>query len=210
MVAWLVGRKRSFGYAINGVRTLYRETNARIHALATVLVIALGACVGLRPLEWTLLAVAATVVWVAEALNTALEVLSDATCPEHDPLIGVVKDVAAGRCCSPPSAPSRWACSCSCHTSRHALRSPRSRLPLRWTFGVVFRTDAPPRMPGGSAWPSSAWMNRLSGVPNHGQSRRLFHFSFVSEANFKNRIDCCRSAGRWFDVSAMQPLRPDL
>jgi diacylglycerol kinase (ATP) len=96
LLAWVIGRKRSFGYAIKGLRTLYRETNARIHAVATVLVTALGAALGLRPLEWTLLAIAATVVWVAEALNTALEALSDAAVPEHSPHIAVAKDVAAG------------------------------------------------------------------------------------------------------------------
>lgn len=96
LLAWVVGRKRSFGYAINGLCTLYRETNARIHAVASGLVFALGAVLGLRPLEWTLLAIAATVVWVAEALNTALEALSDATVPEHNPHIAVAKDVAAG------------------------------------------------------------------------------------------------------------------
>ncbi|HYP99867.1 MAG TPA: diacylglycerol kinase family protein [Polyangiaceae bacterium] len=96
LLTWIVGRKRSFGYAINGLCTLYRETNARIHAAATVCVFAIGASLGLRPLEWTLLAIAATVVWVAEALNTALEALSDATVPEHSPHIAVAKDVAAG------------------------------------------------------------------------------------------------------------------
>jgi len=96
VLTWVIGRKRSFGYAINGLSTLYRETNARIHAVATGLVFALGLALGLRPLEWTLLAIAATVVWVAEALNTALEALSDATVPEHSPHIAVAKDVAAG------------------------------------------------------------------------------------------------------------------
>lgn len=96
LVTWVIGRKRSFGYALKGLCTLYRESNARIHAAATALVIALGALVALRPIEWTLLAISATVVWVAEALNTALEALSDATVPEHSPHIAVAKDVAAG------------------------------------------------------------------------------------------------------------------
>lgn len=96
LLSWVIGRKRSFGYAIKGLCRLYRETNARIHAAATVFVIALGAALALRPLEWTLLAIAATVVWVAEALNTALEALSDAAVPEHSPHIAVAKDVAAG------------------------------------------------------------------------------------------------------------------
>ena len=34
-------------------------------------------------------------VWVAEALNTAVEYLCDKVTTEHDPLIGKAKDVAA-------------------------------------------------------------------------------------------------------------------
>jgi len=95
-LAWAVGRKKSFGYAIKGLRALYLETNARIHAAATALVIVLGTVLRLAPLDWTLLAIAATVVWVTEALNTALEALSDAAVPEHSPHIALAKDVAAG------------------------------------------------------------------------------------------------------------------
>jgi len=96
LLAWAHGRKKSFGYAIKGLCALYRETNARIHAVATTLVIATGVTLDLTSLDWTLLAIAATVVWVAEALNTALEALSDAAVPEHSPHIAVAKDVAAG------------------------------------------------------------------------------------------------------------------
>ena len=94
--AWARGRQRSFQYAFQGLSRLYRETNARVHGVATVLVIALGGALELTLLDWVLLALAATVVWVAEAMNTALEVLSDAAVPEHNPLIGAAKDVAAG------------------------------------------------------------------------------------------------------------------
>jgi diacylglycerol kinase len=78
------------------LRRLCRESNARIHAVATVLVIGIGSALRLTVLEWVLLALAATLVWVAEAMNTALEVLSDAAVPEHSPLVGAAKDVAAG------------------------------------------------------------------------------------------------------------------
>ena len=93
---WARRRANSFGYAFKGLSRLYRETNARIHALATLLVVAIGVTLHLAPLEWTLLALAATVVWVAEALNTALEALSDAAVPQYSPLIATAKDVAAG------------------------------------------------------------------------------------------------------------------
>jgi diacylglycerol kinase (ATP) len=96
LLAWALGRKKSFGYAIKGLSALYGESNARIHAAATLLVVALGAVLGLTALDWTLLAIAATMVWVAEALNTALEALSDAAVPEYSPYIAIAKDVAAG------------------------------------------------------------------------------------------------------------------
>lgn len=93
---WARARRRSFQYAFQGLRRLYRESNARIHAVATVLTVALGCALGLTLLDWVLLALAATMVWVAEAMNTALEVLSDAAVPAQHPLIGAAKDVAAG------------------------------------------------------------------------------------------------------------------
>lgn len=94
--SWARTRTKSFQYAFQGLRRLYRESNARIHAVATVLMIGLGWALRLTQMEWVLLALAATLVWVAEAMNTALEVLSDAVVPEHSPLIGTAKDVAAG------------------------------------------------------------------------------------------------------------------
>ena len=94
--SWARARQRSFQYAFQGLRRLYRESNARIHAAVTLLVVVLGCTVELTLLDWVLLALAVTMVWVAEAMNTALEVLSDAAVPEHNPLIGAAKDVAAG------------------------------------------------------------------------------------------------------------------
>jgi len=40
--------------------------------------------------------VAIALVWVAEAINTALELLADAVNPQPHPLVGQAKDVAAG------------------------------------------------------------------------------------------------------------------
>ncbi len=50
----------------------------------------------LPPLEKGALAFAVTLVWVAEALNTAIERLADAVNPQYNPMIGAAKDVAAG------------------------------------------------------------------------------------------------------------------
>lgn len=87
---------RSFRYAFAGLRVLASERNARIHAVATVVVAALAIALRLPPLETAALALAVTLVWVAEALNTAVERLADVVSPQYHAMIGAAKDVAAG------------------------------------------------------------------------------------------------------------------
>lgn len=72
------------------------QTHARFHAVATASVIAIGAVLRLGPADWCWLIAAMESVWIAEGLNTALELLADALHPENHPLIGRAKDVAAG------------------------------------------------------------------------------------------------------------------
>jgi len=92
----LRARLASFRYAGMGLVTLLREQhNSRIHLLATVAVVGLGAWLGLTRQEWVLLLLAIALVWIAEALNTALEYLADAAVPGRNPLVGKAKDVAA-------------------------------------------------------------------------------------------------------------------
>ena len=45
--------------------------------------------------EWATLALAIALVWVAEALNTAIEALCDVASPRPHPLVRRAKDVAA-------------------------------------------------------------------------------------------------------------------
>jgi diacylglycerol kinase len=71
------------------------QANARIHAAVLVLVVAAGIHAGLRPLEWALIVLASALVFCAEAMNTALETLSDRVAPERHPMIRDAKDAAA-------------------------------------------------------------------------------------------------------------------
>lgn len=90
-------RWSSFRAALAGVVFLVRtERHARWHLLATVLVTVLGATLSLTRSEWLVLILAMALVWVAEALNTAIEQVCDAVTQECDPRIGHAKDVAAG------------------------------------------------------------------------------------------------------------------
>ncbi|MDZ4076279.1 MAG: diacylglycerol kinase family protein [Hylemonella sp.] len=89
-------RLHSFRYALAGLRTLLlTQHNAWLHAAATVLVTGAGLYFGLSLAEWCWLVLAMTMVWMAEALNTALEFLADAVTQEFHPLILQAKDVAA-------------------------------------------------------------------------------------------------------------------
>jgi len=90
-------RIQSFKHAFRGIRTLFRETpNAWIQLAATVLVILLGILFRLSPREWLALVIVTGAVFSMEAVNTALERLSDYACnKEIHPLVKETKDLAA-------------------------------------------------------------------------------------------------------------------
>ncbi len=91
-----VARLASFRHAFAGIATLLREEhNARIHLLATVLVLALAWYLQVSKGDYLALLLVIALVWLAEALNSALEYLCDALVPEHHELIAKAKDVAA-------------------------------------------------------------------------------------------------------------------
>ena len=91
------GRIRSFKYAFVGIWTMLKsQQNAWIHAFATVAVVLAGFIYSISPAEWCWLVLAIIAVWMAEALNTAIEFLADVASPEFHPLVKKAKDVAAG------------------------------------------------------------------------------------------------------------------
>lgn len=92
----LAARLHSMRHAWAGIRAmLIEEHNARVHLAATVLVSVLGLILSIEVMEWLILIIVIALVWITEAINTALENLSDHVCPEHSTLIGKCKDVAA-------------------------------------------------------------------------------------------------------------------
>lgn len=95
--SFLRSRLLSIRFAVDGVRALVAtQPNARIHLVATVLVIGAGLVLDVGRSDWIALTLAMALVWLAEALNTAVECLGDAITRELHPLIGRAKDVAAG------------------------------------------------------------------------------------------------------------------
>jgi diacylglycerol kinase (ATP) len=90
-------RLLSFKYAFQGLAHLFRtQPNARIHLAALMAVVGAGSFFSLSPAEWLAVVLAATLVLSLEAVNTALEALTDLASPGLHPLAGTAKDVAAG------------------------------------------------------------------------------------------------------------------
>jgi diacylglycerol kinase (ATP) len=93
----IAGRLRSSVHALEGIAVMLKsQHNAWVELLATLVVTAAGWLFGVSAVEWCLLILVMMVVWVAEALNTAIEFLCDVASPEFHPLVKKSKDVAAG------------------------------------------------------------------------------------------------------------------
>jgi diacylglycerol kinase len=90
------GILHAFRCAFHGVKLLLTtQRNAQIHAVLTAVALGFGAWLGLSIGEWIALILAMGGVWVAEALNTAIEFVVDLVSPEPQRLAGWAKDVGA-------------------------------------------------------------------------------------------------------------------
>lgn len=90
-------RGKSFVYAWQGIKSLFEhEPNAKIHLLAAICVITVGALFQIECWEWCAVIFAIGGVFMAEGFNTAVEKICDKVSPEKNPLIKIAKDVAAG------------------------------------------------------------------------------------------------------------------
>jgi diacylglycerol kinase len=86
----------ALGYAIRGLRDLFAtQPHAQIHALATIAVISAGFYWRIAPWEWASVIICIGLVIALEAVNTAIEYLTDLSSPEIHPLAGKAKDMAA-------------------------------------------------------------------------------------------------------------------
>ncbi|MFT4762098.1 MAG: diacylglycerol kinase [Paraglaciecola sp.] len=89
-------RINSFKYAFKGIFDLFRsQPNALIHLLAAVVAIVAGFYFSISTTEWAIVLLTIFLVLAAEALNTAIEYLTDLVSPEYHELAGKTKDAAA-------------------------------------------------------------------------------------------------------------------
>ncbi|OHA79981.1 MAG: hypothetical protein A2747_02045 [Candidatus Yonathbacteria bacterium RIFCSPHIGHO2_01_FULL_44_41] len=88
---------KSFGWAMNGIRTVWKEeVNFRIEC-ATALIVLVSACYfDFSLLEWIIVIGCIGAVLAAEMVNTAVEDLCNKIEPKTDPVIGKIKDIMAG------------------------------------------------------------------------------------------------------------------
>ncbi|HCI79698.1 MAG TPA: diacylglycerol kinase [Ktedonobacter sp.] len=86
-----------FGYAFRGLWYAIRtQRNMRFHVVVAVLVILAGIFFRVSTVEFAMLFVAITSVFIAEMFNTVIELCVDLASPNYHPLAKIAKDVAAG------------------------------------------------------------------------------------------------------------------
>jgi diacylglycerol kinase len=86
-----------FGYAFSGLwYTLRTQRNARIHLGIAILAIILGIFLHISAVEFAMVFVAITSVFIAEMFNTVIETCVNLISPEYHPLAKLAKDIAAG------------------------------------------------------------------------------------------------------------------
>ncbi len=95
-IKFVRSRIKSFRNAFIGLWHVIRtQQNAWIHAIATVAVVLLSIWLKLGIRDWAILLLTVAMVWTAEFINTALEIVVDLASPDLHPLARVGKDVGA-------------------------------------------------------------------------------------------------------------------
>lgn len=87
----------SFVYAFSGLwYALRTQRNVRVHVAVALVVITAGILLRVSAVEFAILFVAITGVFIAEMFNTVMEICVDLASPNYHPLAKIAKDVAAG------------------------------------------------------------------------------------------------------------------
>lgn len=86
-----------FRYAFAGLwYALRTQRNMRVHILIALIAIILGIILRISAVEFALVFVAITGVFIAEMFNTVIELCIDLASPDYHPLAKIAKDVSAG------------------------------------------------------------------------------------------------------------------
>ena len=86
-----------FGHAFRGLwYALRTQRNTRVHVSFAILAILLGIVLHISAVEFAMVFVAITGVFIAEMFNTVFELCVDLASPDYHPMAKIAKDVAAG------------------------------------------------------------------------------------------------------------------
>ena len=89
-------RFNSLGYALAGwLYMLRRQKNTRIMSVASIIIFAVALWLQITRVEWAIIILTITMVWLAEFLNAGIEAAVDLASPEIHPMAQVGKDVAS-------------------------------------------------------------------------------------------------------------------
>ncbi|MVN91119.1 diacylglycerol kinase family protein [Mucilaginibacter aquatilis] len=87
----------SYRFSVKGIWLAFRyENNMLFHLIAAIAVVVVNVLFTVTKTEWLITLMLIGLAWMAEIFNTAIEKLADRVTRQHDPLIGKVKDLAAG------------------------------------------------------------------------------------------------------------------
>ena len=89
-------RLKSFVFAFNGLKILFSEEhNARVHLIATIIVISASIFYKLNTYEWIAIIFSIGIVFITELFNTAIENIADFLTTEKNDKIKIIKDLSA-------------------------------------------------------------------------------------------------------------------
>lgn len=87
---------KSFTYAFNGIKLSLVERNKRVLVFCGFFAVVLGFSFNITITEWCLVLICIGIVLALETINTALEYFVNLVEPNHNPIAGKIKDLAAG------------------------------------------------------------------------------------------------------------------
>ena len=89
-------RLHAIKHAVSGIVYILRtQPNSWLHAIATVLVLAISFWLEISAIQWLLIILAIGLVWICEAFNTAIETAVDLATSKYHPLAKISKDTGA-------------------------------------------------------------------------------------------------------------------
>ncbi|WP_391116098.1 diacylglycerol kinase family protein [Psychrobacillus sp. L3] len=90
---------KSFKYATHGIlHVIKSEQNFRFHLLAAIIVLIASMITGLSSLEWIIIIILISGMFMIELVNASIERVVDLASPDFHQLALQAKDLAAGAC----------------------------------------------------------------------------------------------------------------